>query len=163
MSVVSIGEVFAFHDTARFDSVWGRVPQEKMLFYRAAEATIIAANAVFTNPPECKDDEAARSYWEQRGSAAKTYWERGYADKLIASVESACAYWQMSEGAYIEAVERISEWFGSKGWTHLERTMKETLEYAYRVHNSAETLRRTASEAFKGGCGTARNSAATKR
>lgn len=150
MSAMAIGELFAFLDTERFNAVWGRVPEEKLAFYSAAEATIRAANDVYTPAPEGLSD------------AATTYWERGYADRLIASVESACSYWKMSEGAYIEAVERISAWLEAKGWTHLKHPAKETLAYADRVHNTAETLRRTALGSFKGSCGTAHNRAASK-
>lgn len=129
----------AFCDTAKFDAVWGRVPADKRAFYRAAEATINAANGVYTRP---FDDR-------ERTDAEETYWTRGYADRLIASVESACAYWHMSEGAYVEAVDRISEWFGEMGWTRLARPLSRTLAYADMAHDSAVELRNAAKADIK--------------
>lgn len=126
----------AFCDTAKFDAVWGKVPADKTAFYRAAEATIIAANGVYTEPSDGRS----------RTETETAFWESGYADRLIAAVESACAYWHMGEPAYIEAVERISAWFASLGWTHLDRPLAKTLGYADAAHDTAVELRRAAKE-----------------
>lgn len=134
MTALCDTEALAFCDTAKFDAVWGRVPADKRAFYRAAEATINAANGVYTRP---FDDR-------ERTDAEETYWTRGYADRLIASVEAACAYWNMAEGAYVEAVERISAWFGEMGWTRLARPLARTLAYADMAHDSAVELRNAA-------------------
>lgn len=147
MSVAAIGDQFAFMDFRLHDAVWGMVPEGRLAFFRAAEATIIAANGVFAEPPEGASD------------AARIYWERGYADRLIASVEAACAYWKMSEGAYVEAVERISAWFAGLGWTRLAGRLADTLAYADRAHNAAEGHRKVVVAALKGAGGTARNGA----
>ena len=124
----------AFCDMAKFDAVWGKVPASKLAFFRAAEATIVAANGVYTRP---FDDR-------ERTDAEETYWTAGYADRLIASVESACEVWKMAEQTYVAAVERISKWFASLGWTHLSRSLARTLDYADMAHNSAVELRNAA-------------------
>ena len=131
--IAAIGdtESISLANGKRHDEVWGRVPAAKLAFFRAAEATIKAANGVYTPAPEGTT------------TSGEVYWARGYADRLIASVEAACAFWGMSEGAYVEAVERISKWFEGMGWTHLDHGLEATLAYADRAHDAGENLRRS--------------------
>ena len=123
-------ETLSFMDEAGFKGVYDRVPEEKRKFYFAAEATILAANDVHYTP-------ALPGLWEQMSDEARTYWRRGYADKLIASVESASAAFGMGEAEYVQTVQRISDWFAGLGWIHLGRPLAETLREADLMHDTA--------------------------
>ena len=52
--IAAIGdtESISLANGKRHDEVWGRVPAAKLAFFRAAEATIKAANGVYTPAPE---------------------------------------------------------------------------------------------------------------
>ena len=137
MSLQSLCDMLdlAFIDTKQRDAVYGGIPADKLPVYLAAEATIVAANNVY-----CEPSEAGK--WDKMSETARTFWRRGYADALIARVESACKAFGMDEAAWVDTVQRISDWFAQRGWLHLARPLAETLRFADTAHDTAVNLRK---------------------
>ena len=128
-------ETLSFMDVAKFKGVYGSIPEAKRPFYFAAEATILAANDMYHKP-------SLPGVWDKMSEDARTYWRRGYADRLIASVESACAAFGMGEAEYVETVQRISDWFAQRGWIHLDCPLVQRLREADAMHDDAVEMRK---------------------
>lgn len=137
MSLASADNLFADgnlgltdEEAVKFAAAWRSIPADRRPAYDAAFWAICAANGTNTPPPPWIETEAGR-----------VYWAAGYADRIIAAVDSfADCFTDGDRIAAVDAIQRIADWFKAKGVIVLYGRLSATLADANAAHNAGLAL-----------------------